>query len=431
MHKRLCSFIEKYNILTKSQHGFRKNRSTDTATFEFLDYIMEAIDNKCIVAGIVLDLSKAFDLISHEVLLRKLDHYGIRGIANNWFRSYLNSRKQMVEIRHHHSLSNVVTNHLSQANYMQHGVPQGSILGPLLFLLYINDIVANVNSQKIILFADDTSILFKGKQSTCLQSDINQSLTPLSEWFSNNNIIVNTAKTVCLNFHATQNKDPFNANMLLSNSLISTVKETKFLGVWIQDNLKWHSHIGHLIPKLSTSCYAIRILVNSTSLNILKIAYFSYFHSLLAFGIIFWGNSPLARSVFRIQKRTIRVMLEKNKRDSCKPMFKQLNILPLPCLYILSILLFVKKNMLINADLFRHNFNIHAHRTRQRNDLHVSSSSTSLYRNSLFHSGVALYNKLPLFIKNIKDIVPFKTAVKVLLMENCYYSVSEYLTNRV
>lgn len=425
MFNRLVSFVGINNILTNSQHGFRKNRSTNTATYDFTNYILNAIDQKYSVAGIVLDLSKAFDLISHKLLLSKLEMYGIRGIAHKWIESYLANRKQAVEVKHYDESTNSVKSYLSSFKHIMHGVPQGSILGPFLFLLYINDIADYAKDHKMVLFADDTSVLFKGKDDSALQSDIDQTLSDLSSWFSCNRIVVNTNKTVSLNFHTIQNKEHFKSEMFLMDSRINTVYETKFLGLWIQDNLKWTTHIHNLAKRLNKSSYAIRILSNSTSLEIVTTAYFAYFHSILKYGIIFWGNATGSNFVFLIQKRTIRAMLGAKKMESCKPLFKKLNILPLPCMYIYDVLLYVKSNI-ENIDLLQRNQSIHLHKTRQRENLHITATSTSLCKNGVFHSGINLYNKLPSKIKEINQLNPFKCAVKAFLLEHCFYSINSY-----
>lgn len=424
MFNRLCSFIDSNNILTSAQHGFRRGRSTDTATYDFLNHILEAIDNKDITTGLFLDLSKAFDLINHNLLLSKLESYGIRDCPNRWLKSYLSNRKQAVELKFHTTHS--TTNHLSDFETIKHGVPQGSILGPLLFLLYINDIVISMNSHKVVLFADDTSVLFSNENAAMLQADIDLTLKELSKWFENNRIIINTSKTVSVNFHAVQNVNYYPASMNLNDSLIDSVTETKFLGIWIQDTIKWSTHIANLSSKLNSSSYAIRILSKSTSLHIRRVAYFAYFHSILKYGIIFWGNAPESITIFRIQKRTLRSMLGAKKLESCKPLFKQLNIMPLPCIYIFEVLLFVMKNM-NSIDSFHKNHQIHNYNTRQCANLHLEGTRTNLCKSGVLHTGITLYNNLPNHIKIIGNFKQFKLALRSFLLSNLFYSVNDFL----
>ena len=156
MVKRLIAFIDKNKILSKHQYGFRQNRSTEHAIIDFVDKITKAIDQGKFSVGIFLDLSKAFDTINHKILIRKLDHYGVRGVAKKWLENYLSSRKQLVKYNRVKSEEMTITT----------GVPQGSVLGPLLFLLYINDIQYCSELVSIILFADDTNILYS---DSCLE----------------------------------------------------------------------------------------------------------------------------------------------------------------------------------------------------------------------------------------------------------------------
>lgn len=425
MYKRILSFVDKFNILSNSQHGFRAKKSTDTAIFDFINSALYSIDKKEKLSCICLDLSKAFDVIDHKLLLLKLHQHGIRGLPNYWIKSFLHDRKQVVELKYIDEELHTVSSYHSEVKSVKYGVPQGSVLGPLLFLLYINDITYNVNSYNTTLFADDTSLLIKGENNDKLQLALTETTKQLSSWFNHNNLIINTVKTVSMNFHLTNNNmQP--PSIQINNIPITNVHETKFLGLWIQDDLKWNTHIFNLSKKLSKSCYAIRILKNSTSHLTVRNAYFAYFHSLLKYGIIFWGNSPAAITAFKVQKRVVRIIKGTKKLESCKPIFNKLAILPLPCVYILETLLFVK-NKLGTASDFQPNENIHNYKTRHTSDLHVFSINTTRYQKGVVYSGTQLYNKLPQSIKMMNNINKFKTELKAYLLEHCFYSVNEYL----
>lgn len=216
--------------------------------------------------------------------------------------------------------------------------------------------------------------------------------------------------------------------MSLNDKCITTTTITKFLGIWVQDNLKWSTHIANLSSKLNKCSYAIRVLSGCTSLMVCRAAYFGYFHSVMQYGIIFWGNSPDSIVLFRIQKRTIRAMVRLGRLESCRPVFKNLNIMPLPCVYIYRLLLFVRTDM-SNSGTFLINQQIHNHYTRQKNDLHVNFANTSLWRSGVQHSGVSLYNNLPDSIKNIVSPKLFKKELKSYLLKHSFYSVLDYLNS--
>ena len=169
MYKRLFSFLTTFHILYDYQFGFRNNHSTILAVTEIVDNIREELDKNNHVLGLYLDLSKAFDCVDHSILLHKMSHYGIRGLANKWFKSYLEDRYQ----------NTYVNDTFSEPHLVKTGVPQGSVLGPILFLIYVNDIANSVNKGNVRLFADDTNLFFSSKSTQRLQTDANESLKNL------------------------------------------------------------------------------------------------------------------------------------------------------------------------------------------------------------------------------------------------------------
>jgi retron-type reverse transcriptase len=185
MYKRLIQFIEKNKILSKHQYGFRQNTSTELAITELVDKITKAIDRGEYTVGIFLDLSKAFDTINHGILIKKLEYYGIRGLSQQWFKNYLMNRKQIVKYNQIRSKEMSITS----------GVPQGSILGPLLFLLYINDIQNCSKIVSFILFADDTTISYSNKCLKTLNEIMQEEINKVTDWLNINKLSTNTSKT--------------------------------------------------------------------------------------------------------------------------------------------------------------------------------------------------------------------------------------------
>ena len=189
---RIYSFLCNNNILSKCQYGFRRNHSTAHALMDLQDKIISAIDNNNFGLGIVMDLSKAFDIVDHEILLYKLKHYGIRGNALKWFNSYLNNRSQYT------FFANCSSNH----SPIKHGVPQGSILGPLLFLIYINDITNSSENLEFVLYADDTTLFYTQPNIEYLKDNVEHELNKVITWFKTNRLIVNYEKTHFVPFHS-------------------------------------------------------------------------------------------------------------------------------------------------------------------------------------------------------------------------------------
>ena len=244
---RLYSFLNKNNIIQSNQFGFRKNHSTQSALISFIDMLTEKLDNNEYAVALFIDLSKAFDTVDHQILLNKLFKYGIRGKANDFVKSYLNNRMQYVDL-------NGTTSELRK---IECGVPQGSILGPVLFILYVNDMHCCSHLLKLFLFADDTTILYSAKNVTDLYKIINNELKKLTIWFEQNKLSLNISKTTYMLFK--NHKLPLELPILLLNdNQIPLVQHTKFLGVEIDNKLNWANHIKIIENKLSSILFIIK-----------------------------------------------------------------------------------------------------------------------------------------------------------------------------
>ena len=235
--------VKKKNILYGNQFGFRSNYSTDHALLSITDKIQRAIEGKNYSCGIFLDLSKAFDTVDHSILIKKLEHYGLRGTAKNWFLSYLSNRRQFVSVGG--------TN--SDQLPISCGVPQGSVLGPLLFLLYINDFHNCSDVLDFHLFADDSNLFYNNKNLKTLESVLNIELTHIQTWLCANKLSINIDKSNFVMFHPPQKRMPFTMKFLIHDRPLNEKECIKYLGVMIDHTLRWKIHINYLSKKITRS----------------------------------------------------------------------------------------------------------------------------------------------------------------------------------
>ena len=268
----------------------------------------------------------------------ELEFYGVKGKAKLCFESYFSNRYQRVSIT-----NNVLNwNYFSTWEEIKHGVPQGSILGPLLFLFYINDLPKAINDKSIsVLFADNTSILITSPNKNDFQLKITAAFNFINEWLNTDFLSINFNKTHYVQF-TTKNKPKSHIKISYNNKQISTISSIKFLGIYINDTLNWKYHIKYILPKLNAVCYAMRIIKPYTiSLETLKIVYYSNLNWVINYGLPFWRISPHSKKIFRIRKRTVRIMMGCSKEVSCRNLFRILKILPFMSQYILFLMMFL------------------------------------------------------------------------------------------
>ena len=300
MHNRLYSFLEEQGSIYENQFGFRKNHSTTHALIDLTENIRKAIDNNQFACGIFIDLQKAFDTVDHTILLKKLEHYGIRGVANDWFRSYLTNRKQYVSI----------LGSESQPSIIEFGVPQGSVLGPLLFLLYINDLHKAIKYSKTRHFADDTNILIHNNSLKQVKKYLNLDLRQLCTWLKANKISLNRSKTELIIFRHPNKQINYDLKIKINGKHLQPTNSVKYLGIYLDPFLNWSVQTDSLSVKLSRATGMLSKIRHYVSKTTLRNIYYGIFSSLLTYASQVWGqfqNKNISR-LQRIQNRAIRII---------------------------------------------------------------------------------------------------------------------------
>ena len=285
VYKQFINYIEKHDILFQFQFGFRKGHSTAQAVSEIADSLRNAIDSNLFTCGVFIDFSKAFDTVNHQILLKKLESYGIRGTPLKWFTSYLENRQQYVTVGHIDS----------PRQAMACGIPQGSTLGPLLFLLYINDLPNCSKNLIFRIFADDTNLFASAFDLKDLETLINSELEKVKEWCDVNKLSINFSKTYYMIIKSSR-KISGNMEVKLQSvdgscHLLRKKDHIKYLGVLIDESLSWKYHISYICSRVSRNIGIISKLRHYLSIYQLKQIYYNLIYPYLSYPVIAWGSA--------------------------------------------------------------------------------------------------------------------------------------------
>ena len=400
---RLVGFLTKYKLLSDSQFGFRRKLSTVDALLNVVEDIYRKLNEKKHIVSISLDFSKAFDTVSHELLLRKLYKYGIRGQTLAWFKSYLGDRTQRVRVNGVFSDFETVTC----------GVPQGSILGPILFLLHINDLPDVDNATDFTIFADDATLSFGSCSYDVMVREASSSLSLVYDWTLNNRLMLNAEKTTAILFtNRTSDVTPSQAE--LCGTSLSYVGHMKFLGVIVDNKLNFSVHIKTLTSKIAKISGMLYSISHNAPGDILINLYYSLVYPNLIYGILLWGDSAdvYLKSLYLIQKRIVRIITHSNYLANTAPIFYRTKILRIRDIYRLYVGIYMFKQQLSNSI----SYPSHAYNTRYCNDAIPSFQRLAQCNKSLSYSGPKIWNSIPVSIRNCSSVVTFKSKYKEYLV---------------
>jgi hypothetical protein len=396
MHKQLFHYFDESKLLYDSQYGFRNRHSTELAALEIVDTLVKQMDDNEIPINIYLDLSKAFDTLDHKILISKLQFYGVGGNSLKLLKDYLTNRQQYV----------VFNNHESEFRKIITGVPQGSILGPLLFIIYLNDITMATDMFKPIIYADDTALSATlnsfGTITQNLEMNINSELEKVNVWLKVNKLSLNTNKTKVMLFHTPQRKIR-DINLKLDNCGIEVVKKFNYLGIILDSHLSWNDHTSMISHKIARTNGIMCRLKNIIPPSALLLIYNSLVLPYLSYGLLVWGHK--SKKLLTLQKRSVRTIVNAKYNSHTEPIFKNLNLLKVTELYAVQELKFAYKLLnkklpiyFLNKQYLRH-ADIHNYNTRMANNLQCLPARHTFVNNSICYRIPDILNNCPISIK--------------------------------
>ena len=360
-------------------------------------------------------MSKAFDTLDHSILLTKLSHYGIRGQALLWLKDYLTNRRQYV----------IFNGCESDPLLIKCGVPQGSILGPLLFLLYVNDIINTSSLLSFVLFADDTNIFYSHKDLKILNDTLNIEISKVSNWFKSNKLSLNIKKTHFIYFKLHSHNEDTLIHINIDDIPLEKKMNSKFLGVYIDESLTWNEHLHHVTTCISRNIGIISKLKFFLPRSTLFLLYNSLILPYISYCNVVWGTcgSTKINSTFELQKKVIRICTGSHFLAHTDSLFHELKTLKVFDLNIIQVAVIMFKyihHQLPSSfdNMFRFNTSVHSYPTRICRNFHLLNPKLLVTHKSIRHSGPDIWNNLPDDIKSCLSIYSLKASLKRYLIQS-------------
>lgn len=399
--EKILNFLNHINFLSEQQFGFTKNKSTDTALFTHITNIVECIEENNAAVGVYIDLAKAFDTVNHTLMVKKLENIGFQGPLLSWLTSYLSNRKQCVKI------NGVLSSDLQ----IKHGVPQGSVLGPLLFIIYMNDMFELPLRGKITGYADDTSLLYSAKTVKQVNEDFKHDEGILTAWFKENYLHLNINKSCFIIYSYMRTKWNNDIKLKIGDENLNMVRKVKYLGLLFDEKMTWREHSIELQVKLRKLNFLFFHLKKFFNEKHLKKLYQPLYESVFSYGIIHWGASKHIQPLKILQNKVCKNILSLPLRTTEKTVYEKMKVNVFEEVYQIKLLIFLFKNQ----DLFELRYN---KRTRTR--LTVSKVATTPgwkkehSRMQARYQGAKLFQNLSSEIRDEVRLMTFKRQVKML-----------------
>lgn len=415
LHKRLETYLNSINYISDRQFGFRPKSNTLAATADLITKVKKNIDKKNIVLGVFIDLKKAFDTVSHDLLLMKLKAIGVEGQAFKMFKSYLTDRQQIVKM----------TTHQSNALPVSFGVPQGSILAPLLFSLYINDIQEIGLHGHLTLYADDTCLFYFGTSISHIISLAQSDLNNLFKWLQCNLLTINISKTSYIIFKAKNKIIPPYQSLTINNIPIKEQSSEKYLGLNVDNRLSWRIHIDHIKKKLSSLIGSLRNVVRCLPRKVRMTIYNSLIKSHLIYLIEIWGTAVKTKlsELQIIQNKLVKMLFHYPYLTPTTSIYAETNIMTIKQLYIYHTCILIRKivnNTIHTSIALTQVKHTTTRSSRRASFLVLPKVRTQSGKNMLTYEGVQLYNRLPTDIKKSESLETFKKKLAHYVKEHFF-----------
>jgi len=320
-----------------------------------------------------------------------------------------------------------ISTKFSSRQILRYGVPQGSILSPLLFLLYVNDVGSALEKGRLVQYADDTTLCFRENTNETLELETFVNLNNLIQRFEHLNLKTNASKSMFIKFQLRESHFQHFPTVMVDETEVEEVRCTKFLGIFLDRGLTWEDHIDNVCKRVSSGIYVLRYLSGFCPTKLLLAAYYGLIYPHLAYGIAVWGGCASTHFIrlFRLQKKAIRIMANLKHRESCKEAFKEFGLLTLPCLYILETIMFFRTKCMPTQGC-----DIHSYGTRGRENFRTGQHRTVVHERLPSQAGVHFFNKLPRSFDKKANPNLIKSRLKHLLVSRAFYSVGEYMSHR-